>query len=65
MRLAARARHIGGTKSWDDALVEITASYHESVPGARDKLINVLKIMLTVWCANMLKMQAEKMFAEL
>ena len=65
VRLAARARYIGGTKSWDDALEEITATYRESVPGARAKLIHVLKIMLTVWCANMLKMQAEKMITEL
>ena len=65
VRLAARARYIGGTKSWDDALVEITRSYEEPVPGARKKLIHVLKIMLTVWCANMLKMQAENMIAQL
>ena len=64
-RLAARARYIGGTKSWDDALVEVTADYHEPVPGARDKLIKVLKVMLTVWCANSLKAQADQMIAEL
>ena len=64
-RLAARARHIGGTKAWDDALTEITEDYREPIPGARDKLIKVLKIMLTVWCANMLKAQADRMIAEL
>ena len=65
VRLAARARYIGGTKAWDDALVEITENYQETVPGARDKLILVLKIMLTVWCANQLKLQAEDMIAKL
>ena len=65
VRLAARARYIGGSKAWDDALTEITESYAEPIPGARDKLIRVLKIMLTVWCANMLKMQAESMIAQL
>ena len=65
VKLASRARYIGGTKAWDDALVEITADYQEPVPGARDKLIRVLKIMLTVWCANMLKQQAENMIAQL
>ena len=65
VKLAARARYIGGSKAWDDALVEITADYQEPVPGARDKLIRVLKIMLTVWCANMLKQQAENMIAQL
>ena len=65
VKLAARARYIGGSKAWDDALIEITADYQEPVPGARDKLIRVLKIMLTVWCANMLKQQAEAMIAQL
>ena len=65
VRLAARARYIGGSKAWDDALIEITESYQEPIPGAREKLIKVLKIMLTVWCANMLKAQAETMIAEL
>lgn len=65
VRLAARARYIGGTKAWDDALVEITDSYREPVPGARDKLILVLKIMLTIWVANILKQQAENMIEKL
>ena len=65
VKLAARARYIGGTKAWDDALIEITEDYREPVPGARDKLIRVLKIMLTVWCANALKSQAEAMMAQL
>lgn len=65
VKLASRARYIGGSEAWDDALVEITADYHEPVPGAQDKLIRVLKIMLTVWCANMLKNQAEAMIAQL
>ena len=64
-KLAARARYIGGTKSWDDALVEVTADYQEPIPGAREKLIKVLKVMLTVWCANSLKAQADQMIAEL
>ena len=61
VKLAARARHIGGTKAWDDALAEITEDYIEPLPGAREKLIKVLKVMLTVWCANQLKLQADKM----
>ena len=65
VRLAARVRYIGGTKAWDDALVEITEDYVEPVPGARDKLIKVLKIMLTIWCANALKAHAKAMMAQL
>ena len=65
VKLAARARYIGGNKSWDDALTEITEDYHEPVPGAREKLIKVLKVMLTVWCANQLKLQADRMLEEM
>ena len=65
VRLASRARYIGGSKNWDEALEEITLDYREPVPAARDKLIRVLKIMLTVWVANCLRMQAEAMLSQL
>ena len=65
VRLAARARQVGGDKEWDEALQEITADYREPVPGAREKLVSVLKIMLTVWAANTLRMTAEKMIENL
>ena len=65
VRLAARARHLGGTKDWDEALLEATQEYTEPVPGARDKLIRVLRIMITAWCANRLQQQAETMTKEL
>lgn len=65
VKLAARARHIGGTKNWDDALEEATASYAEPVPGAREKLIKVLRIMLTAWVANKLQQQAMDQIAQL
>jgi len=65
VRLAARARQVGGDEEWEAALQAITADYVEPVPGARDRLIIVLRIMLTVWAANSLRAAAEKMIAEL
>lgn len=65
VRLAARARYIGGDQTWDDALAEVTADYTEPVPGAREKLIKVLKIMLTAWVSGSIKAEAEKMLAQL
>ena len=65
VRLAARARYIGGTKAWDDALTEITEDYEEPIPGAKQKFIQVLKIMLTAWCANRLQQKAMTMIQEL
>ena len=65
VRLAARARYIGGTETWDDALLQVTQGYNEPVPGAREKLMKVLKVMLTVWMANRMRQAAETMIAEL
>ncbi len=63
--LAARARHIGGTQQWDDALEEVMESYSEPCPGAREKVTKVLRIMLTAWIAARLKDQTDCMIAEL
>ena len=65
VRLAARARYIGGDQTWDNALEEVCAEYAEPVPGAREKLRRVLKIMLTAWVAGRIKAEAERMIGEL
>ena len=64
-KLAARARHIGGTQSWDDALLQVTETYHEPQPGARDRLITVLRVMLTAWVAGMLLDASQEMIRAL
>lgn len=63
--LAARARYIGGNEKWEDALMQVTENYVEPVPGAREKLIKVLQVMLTTWIANLLKAKADRMIEEL
>ena len=65
VKLAARARYVGGTMTWDDALAEVTADYAETVPGTKEKLQKVLKVMLTVWMANLLRQVAEEQIAQL
>ena len=65
VKLAARARHIGGDQAWDQALEEATAHYTEPYPGAKERVIQVLRIMLTAWVSGRLKQQAEAMIAEL
>lgn len=65
VKLAARARYVGGTMTWDDALVEVTADYVQTVPGTKEKLQKVLKVMLTTWMANLLRQAAEDQIAQL
>ena len=63
--LAARARYIGGTEAWDDALEKVMADYAEPYPGAREKIIQVLRIMLTAWVASRLRSSVDEMIAQL
>ena len=65
VKLAARARHIGGTENWDDALIQVAEEYHEPQPGARQRLITVLRIMLTAWVASMLLESSQNMIRQL
>ena len=65
VNVAARARYIGGSEKWEDALMQVTENYVEPVPGAREKLIKVLQVMLTTWIANLLKAKADRMIEEL
>ena len=63
--LAARARHIGGSKEWSEAIGEVMENYAEPFPGAREKVTKVLRIMLTAWIAARLKEQTDAMIADL
>ena len=65
VRLAARARHIGGTQEWNAAIGEVMASYREPIPGAAERIARVLRIMLTAWIAGRLRQEAETMIANL
>ena len=65
LRLASQARHIGGSRSWDDVLAEILSDYQEPVPGARQRIDKVLRIMLTAWIGVRTIQQADQMISEL
>ena len=65
VKLAARARHIGGDQGWDQALEEATANYQEPHPGARERVIRVLRVMLTAWICSRFKQQVDDMVNQL
>ena len=66
VRLAARARHIVGTgQAWDRELEEAMGDYCEPIPGARERIIQVLRIMLTASICTRLRQEAEKMVSDL
>lgn len=65
VRLAARARDLDSTEHWDHAVRQVMADYVEPVPGAKERIEKVLRIMLTAWVATRMRQEAEKMLDEL
>ena len=65
VKLAARARHIGGNQDWDQALKEAASGYVEPYPGARERVIQVLRVMLMAWIASRFQHQVSEMVNQL
>lgn len=64
VRLAARYQE-SGSATPAGSIEELTRSYTEPLPGARQRVQKVLQIMLTAWCSSQLQKRAERMIAEL
>ena len=65
VKLAARARHIGGDQDWDQALEEAASGYVEPYPGARNRVTQVLRVMLMAWISSRFQDQVSEMVAKL
>ena len=61
VRLAARAKELYRTEDREDLLDAELSGYWEPVPGARDRVKTVLRIMLTAWLAARMRQETEKM----
>ena len=65
VRLAAEARQLDDPASWQQALDVALEDYREPIPGARHRIEQVLRIMLTAWIATRMRQEAESMLAGL
>lgn len=65
LHLAAQARDLDTRDQWTQALEATLQDYQEPVPGARQRVMDVLRIMLTAWVASRMAQEAEKMMAAL
>lgn len=65
VRLAANAKELYRTEERDTLLDEALADYIEPVPGARERVKQVLRIMLTAWLAARMRQKSEQMLTEL
>ena len=65
LRLVVHHRQMQNGSGREHYLSEVLASYTEPVPGARQRVEQVLRIMLTAWAASQLRQKAETMVKEL
>ena len=63
--LAAHCRVMHSEADRDVLIAQLLADYAEPVPGARERVANVLRIMLTAWAAALLRNTAEQMLKEI
>ena len=64
VRLAARAKELYKTEDRDSFLDRELVEYAEPVPGARQRVKTVLRVMLTGWLASRMCQEAEKILKE-
>ena len=65
VKLAARARHIGGSDNWEVAIENAMGAYAEPVPGAKARVEKVLRAMLMAYISCRFKAQVDAMVDEL
>ena len=65
VRLASRSRELYQAESRDAALDQVLADYLEPVPGAKARVREILRIMLTAWLAARMTQEAERMLTQL
>ena len=65
VRLAAHAKQIDQNQAWQEAIDQVLQDYDEPTPGARDRIAQVLRIMLIAYIAARMKEEAEGLLTEL
>ena len=65
VRLAAHYRVMHNDSGRDTLIAQELKNYVEPVPGAKERVANVLKIMLTAWASAQLRQAAEQMLKEI
>jgi len=65
VRLAANSRELYRAESREAVLDEVLAEYAEPKPGARERVKQTLRVMLTAWLAARMTQEAERMLHDL
>ena len=65
VKLAAHAKELDETGAWQKAIDRVLQSYQETIPGARERIAKVLRVMLIAYVAARMKEEAEALLTEL
>ena len=65
VKLAAHAKELDQSGAWQPAIDRVLQDYQEPIPGARERIAKVLRIMLIAYVAARMKEEAEGLLAEL
>ena len=65
LQLVANHRQMSTAEGREEYLQKVLSDYAEPIPGARERVEKVLRIMLTAWAAAQLRQRAEKLVNEL
>lgn len=65
VRLASQAKELDRSQDRDALLEQAMADYAEPYPGAKDRVKQALRIMLTGWLAARMRQEAELMLGQL
>lgn len=65
LKLAARAKEMDREKEREEILAATMAEYQEPAPGAKERVREVLGVMLTAYVAARMRQEAEKMLDRL
>ena len=63
--LASQAEGVHSAADRDQLIAETVAQYQETVPGAADRVVKVLRVLLTAWTSAQLRAEAESMLHSL
>ena len=65
IRLAVRSRDQHSMREWTETINQVLTDYQEPIPGAKERIHKVLKIMISAWYATRMRQQTEQMLSEL
>ncbi len=65
VKLAVRSESQHSMSQWETTIRQVLADYAEPVPGAKERIFKVLKIMIAAWYATRMRQKTEKMLSEL